>query len=234
MVEFPYSCFVVRSGDRTVLIDTGLGQVDMFGNTGGALIAELAAAGFVPEDIDTVFLTHLHVDHCGTAARLEGEGYVPTFPKAKYRWSSAEQEYWGGPSLEQSFTTPDQKTYLRGMMSAIEDQFEVADDGASIAPGITVIGTPGHTIGHAGVILSSGDERAFVLGDAISCPVQLEEPEWSGMGDMDKELARRSQEAVVREAEATGALLTAAHFPGLTFGRVLTGKGKRYWEALPK
>ena len=102
----------------------------------------------------------------------------------------------------------------------------------SIAPGITVIGTPGHTPGHAGVILSSGGERAFILGDAISCPVQLEEPEWSGMGDMDKDLARRSQEAVVREAEETGALLTAAHFPGLTFGRVLTGKGKRYWEAV--
>ena len=50
------------------------------------------------------------------------------------------------------------------------------------------------------------------------------------MGDMDKDLARRSQEAVLREAEGDGSLLTAAHFPGLTFGRVLTGEGKRYWE----
>jgi hypothetical protein len=60
--------------------------------------------------------------------------------------------------------------------------------------------------------------------------VQLEETEWSGMGDMDPKLARQSQEIVVREAEGDGSLLTAAHFPGLTFGRVLRGEGKRYWE----
>ena len=74
------------------------------------------------------------------------------------------------------------------------------------------------------------DLRAFVLGDAISCPVQLTETEWSGLGDMDPKLARQSQEVVAREAEATGALLTAAHFPGLTFGRVLMGEGRRYWQ----
>jgi len=60
--------------------------------------------------------------------------------------------------------------------------------------------------------------------------VQLTETEWSGMGDADPKLARRSQEAVVREIESDGALMTAAHFPGLTFGRVLTGEGRRYWE----
>jgi glyoxylase-like metal-dependent hydrolase (beta-lactamase superfamily II) len=229
-VEFPFTCFVVRSGDRTILIDTGLGQVNMFGITGGSLVPELAAAGVKPEDIDTVFVTHLHVDHCGTVARLAGENYIPTFPKATYRWSSGEQSFWGGEGLEKSFTTADQKAYMRAMLAAVEGRYEAADDGQSIAPGITVIGTPGHTMGHAGIILSSGTDRAFVLGDAISCPVQLEEPEWSGMGDMDKDLARRSQEAVVREAEQSGALLTAAHFPGLTFGRVLTGKGKHYWE----
>src|SRR5207245_7661204 len=99
-------------------------------------------------------------------------------------------------------------------------------------PGVTVIATPGHTPGHAGVILSSGHDRAFILGDAISCPVQLEEPEWSGMGDMDPKLARASQEAVAKEAEGSGALVGASHFPGLTFGRVLRGEGRRYWEAV--
>jgi glyoxylase-like metal-dependent hydrolase (beta-lactamase superfamily II) len=99
-----------------------------------------------------------------------------------------------------------------------------------IAPGINSLATPGHTPGHAGIILSSGKDRAFVLGDAISCPAQLTETEWSGMGDMDKELARKSQEIVAKEAEARGALLAAAHFPGLTFGRVLVGEGRRYWE----
>src|SRR5256885_10832834 len=59
-VEFPFSCFLARSGGKTVLIDTGLGQINMMGFTGGSLIRELASAGVKPEEIDTVFVTHLH------------------------------------------------------------------------------------------------------------------------------------------------------------------------------
>lgn len=228
-VEFPFSCFLVRTGGRTILIDTGLGPVDMFGFTGGDLVSELAKAGARPEDIDTVFVTHLHVDHCGTVAAVEGESARATFPNATYRWTSDEHNYWTG-NLESAFLSPAQKEYMRGMFAAVEGHVQTAEDGEAIAPGVNVIATPGHTPGHAGIILSSGTERAFVLGDAISCPAQLTETEWSGMGDMDKELARKSQEMVAKEAEATGALLTAAHFPGLTFGRVLRGEGKRYWE----
>jgi glyoxylase-like metal-dependent hydrolase (beta-lactamase superfamily II) len=228
-VEFPFSCFLVRTGGQTVLIDTGLGPVDMFGFKGGDLLGELARAGARPEDIDTVFVTHLHIDHCGTVAVVEGESARPTFPNATYRWTNDEHKYWTG-CLESSFTTPDQKAYMRGMFAGVDGRVQTAGDGEAIAPGINVIATPGHTPGHAGIVLSSGTERAFVLGDAISCPVQLTETEWSGMGDMDKDLARRSQEVVVKEAEASGALLTAAHFPGLTFGRVLKGEGKRYWD----
>ena len=82
------------------------------------------------------------------------------------------------------------------MMAAVSGRLEIADDGEVIAPGVNVIATPGHTPGHASIILSSQGKRAFILGDAISCPVQLEEAEWSGMGDMERDLARRSQEAV--------------------------------------
>jgi glyoxylase-like metal-dependent hydrolase (beta-lactamase superfamily II) len=230
-VTFPFTCFVVQTGDRTVLLDTGLGPVNMFGFTGGALFDDLASAGFKPEDIDTVFVTHLHIDHCGNVALPDGEKHAAAFPKATYMWSSEEDSFWR--------TADDTRARMAGagdlfpkMFPAIEGRYKPANDGDVIAPGVNVIGTPGHTPGHAGIILSSGGERAFILGDAISCPVQLEKPEWSGMGDMDKDLARRTQEAVAREAESTGALLTAAHFPGLTFGRVLTGLGKRYWEPL--
>jgi glyoxylase-like metal-dependent hydrolase (beta-lactamase superfamily II) len=224
-LTFPFSCFLVRSGDRRVLIDTGLGWLKMFTFTGGALLGELAKADVKPEDIDTVFVTHLHVDHCGTCVVPDGESVRAAFPKATYRWTSAEHEHWlHAPQAPGSDFT------VRDMQEVLADRFEPAQDGATIAPGVSVYATPGHTPGHASVILSSGSERAFVLGDAISCPVQLEEPEWSGLGDMDKELARKSQEAALREIEGSNALLTAAHFPGLTFGRVLRGEGKRYWE----
>jgi len=229
-VEFPFSCCLLGSGGRTVLIDTGLGQINMMGFTGGSLLAELASAGVKPEEIDTVFITHLHVDHCGTVAQVEGESARPAFPNATYRWTAEEQTHWTGGVLESAFITPPQKAYMTGMFAAIEGRFQLAADGEAVAPGVSVIATPGHTPGHAGIVVSSGAERAFILGDAISCPVQLTETEWSGLGDMDPKLARQSQEVVAREAEATGALLTAAHFPGLTFGRVLMGEGRRYWQ----
>ena len=223
---FPFSCFLIRSGDKRVLIDTGLGP--MKGDTwrGGALLGELSAAGVKPEDIDTVFITHLHVDHCGSAAlRVDGEMRV-TFPNAAYRWTSAEQEYWSTADL------PPQQIARRDIFAAVAPQFAAADGGTSLAPGVDVYFMPGHTPGQAGVVLSSGTERAFILGDGISCPVQLSEPEWSGMGDVDPKLARANQEALARELEGSNDLVTAAHFPGLTFGRVLTGEGKRYWQPL--
>ncbi len=227
-VEFPFSCFLIDSGGRKVLIDTGLGPANMFGFTGGALLDELAAGGVRPEDVDVVFLTHLHIDHCGNVAHDDGEAMRAVFPNATYRWTAGEDEFWQEPDPRAATAGFDWKK----MMAAVSGRFETADDGDVIAPGINVIGTPGHTPGHAGVILSSQGKRAFILGDAISCPVQLEETEWSGMGDMDAGLARRSQEVALREIESDGALMTAAHFPGLTLGRVLQGEGKRYWEAV--
>jgi glyoxylase-like metal-dependent hydrolase (beta-lactamase superfamily II) len=120
----------------------------------------------------------------------------------------------------------------KDIFDAVAPRWQATDPGATIAPGVSVIGLPGHTPGHAGIVLSSGDQRAFILGDAISCPVQLEEPEWSGLGDVDPKLARATQEALAKEVEGTGALVGASHFPGLAFGRVLRGEGRRYWQAV--
>ena len=225
-LTFPFTCFVIRSGDRRVLIDTGLGPLKSGTYRGGDLMGELRAAGVRPDDIDTVFLTHLHADHCGSSAlRDENKQLQIAFPNATYRWTNAEQAYWSGE-------LPPQQIARRDIFAAVAPRWEAADGGASLAPGVDVYWMPGHTPGHAGVVVSSGTDRAFILGDGVSCPVQLSEAEWSGAGDVDPALARAGQEAAAREAEASGSLFAAAHFPGLTFGRVLTGEGKRYWSPL--
>lgn len=219
----PMGCFVIRSGGKTVLIDTGLGNIEGPGYKGGALLGELAAAGVQPEDVDVVFITHLHADHCGTAAIRDGDAMRPTFPKATYRWTADENAYWTDPNLKGQIAR-------RDIFAAVASRWEAADGGASLAPGVDVVAMPGHTPGHAGVVISSGDQRAFLLGDGIGCPVQLTETEWSGAGDIDPKLARRMQEALAKEIEGTGALLGASHFPGLTLGRVLVAEGRRYWD----
>ena len=225
-VVMPFTCFLVRSGDRRILIDTGLGPVKLWNFTGGDLLNELATAGVKPEEIETVFITHLHVDHCGNVA-LPSDGVLQvTFPNATYHWTLEEDAYWHSTKpLMTDFS-------MDAMFEAVAPRFQPVEDGATLAPGINVISLPGHTPGQAGVVLSSGAERAFILGDAISCPAQVEQSEWSGMGDVDPKLARRTQEALAQELEGTDALVAATHFPGLTFGRVLRGEGRRYWQPL--
>jgi glyoxylase-like metal-dependent hydrolase (beta-lactamase superfamily II) len=223
LMRSPLGCFVIRSGGQTVLIDTGLGPFAGDGYRGGDLLSELEAAQVRRDEIDTVFITHLHVDHCGTAALREDAALRPAFPRATYRWTVDEQAYWSGPESKGQIARKD-------IFAAIAPQWQGADGGASLAPGVDVLAMPGHTPGHAGVVISSGDQRAFILGDGISCPAQLSETEWSSTSDVDPALARRMQEAIAREVEGSGALLGTSHFPGLTLGRVLMGEGKRYWQ----
>ena len=83
---------------------------------------------------------------------------------------------------------------------------------------------------HLCVIVASGGQRAFLLGDAIVCPVQLDEPTWQSIGDVDPALARRVRERLFRELEDPATLGAGAHFPELRFGRVLTGQGRRWFS----
>ncbi|MBV9254592.1 MAG: MBL fold metallo-hydrolase, partial [Actinobacteria bacterium] len=79
------------------------------------------------------------------------------------------------------------------------------------------------------VVLSSGDQRAMLLGDVVHCPIELLEDEWAGLGDVDPALAKRTRNALARELEGTDVPAAAAHFPGLQFGRLLAGEGRRRW-----
>jgi glyoxylase-like metal-dependent hydrolase (beta-lactamase superfamily II) len=93
-----------------------------------------------------------------------------------------------------------------------------------IAPGVTALATPGHTPGHHSVVVSAGSERAFILGDAVTCPAQLEETEWQALSDVDGPLAARGRRSFGSSRVAV-AWATGCHFPGLEFGRVIKGAG---------
>lgn len=222
MVDLALGCFVVRTGDVTVLVDAGIGPYDNPLFQGGKLPGALAAVGVQPGDVDIVVCTHLHVDHIGWLAQ---DG-APFFPNAVVRFGAGD---WGhfmeNPAGNDSLTVP--------VMEAVAaaDRIQPIDaDGESIAPGITARFAPGHTPGHHCLVLSSGQERALLLGDSVTCPVQLEEPDWQAMSDVDPALAARTRESLWKELEGTDSLAVAAHFPDLQFGRVLAGQGKRYWS----
>ena len=218
--------FLVRVGDRKVLIDAGLGVMEMDIEVAtvscGRLLDNLVAAGVTPAEIDTVVYSHLHSDHAGWTS---ADGKL-SFPNAEHViGSEAEFTYWR-ENPEAAFA-PSQETVL----DPLEPRLSIASDGQVVAPGVTLVATPGHTPGHQTVVVSSGDERAIIMGDLLHCPVQLVEPEWSVMFDVDTAMARRTREKLLDELVAEDVTIACGHFPETAFGRILKGEGKRYWHA---
>lgn len=219
MIDIPIGCFLVRTAGRTVLVDAGIGPVTNPIFQGGELPGRLEKAGVQRDDVDVVLCTHLHIDHTGWLVREE----APFFPNATVRFGSDD---WG-----QFVTNADPSDLTRQALQILDaaGRIEVIDGDGEVAPGISTLNAPGHTLGHTCFVVSSGTERALLLGDSVTCPVQLEEPDWQAMSDIDPALAQRTRETLWRELEGTRAVAVAAHFPGLRFGRVVAGKGKRYW-----
>jgi glyoxylase-like metal-dependent hydrolase (beta-lactamase superfamily II) len=222
LIRVPVGCFLVRHGDRLILFDTGVSDLgvgnDMFEGS-PQLMNGLAALGVAPADIDTVIVSHLHVDHIGW---LSSNG-APTFPNASVRAGGAD---W------QRFAIDAKPGPRSNRIRAVESQFEpISSEGAAIAPGIDVIATPGHTPGHISTVLSHGTERLIILGDALHCPAQLTEIEWEFVADVDKPLARQTRAALIREAEQPGTTLLPCHFPGIQAARLIPASaGNRSWQ----
>jgi glyoxylase-like metal-dependent hydrolase (beta-lactamase superfamily II) len=221
----PIGCFLVRAGERLVLIDAGLGpdlQQLRHGMhlVGGQLLTGLRALGVSAADITDVICSHFHADHVGW---LFDPGARAVFPRAVIWFGSADWTHF-------VTGTGDMVTHIReGFRSrAVTSRLQPIDQDTTIAPGITALLAPGHTPGHLCVVLSSGQQRVLLLGDAITCPIQLDEPAWHSIGDVDPALAGRTRERMWRELEDERTLGTGAHFPELQFGRILTGTARRW------
>lgn len=227
IMRLPICAFVVRTGGKTVLLDAGLGPVrhefvtehgQKIALWGGDLPARLAEIGLTPADIDFVIPTHLHADHAGWVIQ-DKRRY---FPNATIRFGRDDWEL-----LVEQARNP---AFRDGMIAAqAEGRIEPIDGDGELLPGISAMHTPGHTPGHQSFILSSGDQRAIILGDIISCPMQIRNPEIEIIFDTDPALAVRTRERIMRELDGD-TLVGGPHFPGLKFGRVLLAEGKRYWS----
>ncbi len=221
----PLGCFLIRTADSVVLIDAGMGpDQDELPHgmrlVGGQLLTGLRALGVTTGDITDVVCTHLHTDHVGWLFALDT---APIFPKATIWFGNGDWHHFvTGPGylpthIRDGFRAPTNTPGLRPI-----------DHDTSIAPGVTALPTPGHTPGHMCVVVSSGQERALLLGDAITCPIQLDEPTWHSIGDVDPALADRTRERLWRELEGDRIVGVGAHFPELRFGRVLRGTPRRW------
>lgn len=220
--------FLIETGERTIAVDTGMGptRLDIPGMgffEGGNYLNSLAATGISRNQVTDVVYTHLHFDHVGWTTQQSDDDWQLTFPNARHLTTDAEWSFWHGSSDPFG---PDQEAVQR----PLEDRLEMTKGGVSIAPGVDVVASPGHTPGHISLVVSQGDERGIILGDVLHCPVQMTEAEWSIAADVDPELARRSREEMYRELEQPGTFAGINHFADAVFGRLILAEGKRTWH----
>ena len=231
MLQLYYGSFFLRSQGRTVLVDTGMGpgpHAHLEGRTGN-LLGALDQAGVGADDVDVVLHTHLHPDHVGWNVDSSGDTARPYFPRARYLAPRKDWEHFTQPEVLPTAPHVSQSVIPLDDLGLVE----FIDDGHIVTDEITTLETPGHTPGHQVILVSSGGERAAIVGDLIHNPVQIYEPDWCAFVDTSPEDTRRSRRAFMDRAEGEDMIVAAGHFhPDRHIGRIQRLEGRRYWQAL--
>jgi glyoxylase-like metal-dependent hydrolase (beta-lactamase superfamily II) len=218
---------LVRTGELTILVDTGLGATPdpYWGVAEGKLLRALGNVGVAPQDVDVVFHSHLHADHVGWNVTAAGE---PTFPRAHYIVNRADWHAFHEPLLEKAFPFP----YLEEQVFSLERRgvLDFIDSEHELAPGVRAVPAYGHTPGHMAIALDSSGERAMICGDAILHPAQVNEPDWPFVFDVDRAHAARTRRELIDTIERERMTLIQCHFPEPGHGPIVReGASARHW-----
>lgn len=215
----PTNASLLRVGGEIILIDAGSGG--SFQPTAGRLAETLAGLNVAPEAITQVVFTHAHPDHLWGA--VDDFDDSERFPNARYVVPAAEWDFWTRDDVET--VVPD---WLKGfavgsrrILRRLEAKMERRKPGEAIAPGLTYVATPGHTPGHASVLVAAGREQVLIGGDALShALVSFRRPAWAFGSDLDRDLAARTRLALLDRLANDRMTLVGFHLPELGIGRV--------------
>jgi glyoxylase-like metal-dependent hydrolase (beta-lactamase superfamily II) len=209
---------LIRFAGKTILIDACVGEhkprparPDWHQRGNSPYLANLAACGCTPDDIDIVMCTHLHADHVGWNTRLVSGQWVPTFAKARYLMSQVEIDLRASETA--SNPQSNHGSYRDSVLPVIEQgRVDVVTAGDAIADGATILALPGHTPGQIGLEIATGStSRVLFCGDAIHSPVQVHQPQWTSAFCHDAAQAVRTRQALLARAIAEDVLLIPAH-----------------------
>ncbi len=221
---FSVNAFLIRSGDRTVLLDTGSGEY--FGPNTGHVVENLRAAGVEPEDIDTVLLTHMHPDHsAGLTDMTTGE---LIFPNAELVVHENEPRHWFDDAQMARASDLYKQLHFRMTREQVTpylDRMRTFSSG-EVVPGVTAMPLHGHTPGHSGYLVESAGQGLIIWGDVIHIPeVQFARPEITMVPDLDPDAAEASRRRILDVADQEQVLVTGMHlhYPG--FGHVTRESG---------
>ena len=215
-LETSVNAFLVNTGSKLVMIDTGAGS--FFGPTLGRLIPNLKAAGYTPEQVDEIYITHMHGDHVGG---LITDGKA-NFPNAIVRADQHDVDFWLSPAtLEKA--KGDEKGFVQAAQAAFKPyqdagKLKTFEGDAELVPGVRSHASHGHTPGHTTYIVEGGGKRLVLWGDLMHvAAVQFPAPFVTIQFDSDTKAAKAQRLKAFAEAAKKGDWIGAAHlpFPGI-------------------
>ena len=222
--DWALNAVVVHSGDKTILIDAGLGSdPDLNLPRAGQLIKRLESAGIDLASVTDVVLTHMHMDHIGGLLVAGVKDRLR--PDVQIHVAAAEVKFWDLPDFSHTSMPPGFPDALRATAKRFakeyHNQLRQFDDEYEVATGVIVRRTGGHTPGHSIVRVAAGGEALTFAGDAVFT-VGFDHPDWYNGFEHDPEEAARVRTRLLKELAATGELLVATHMPFPSIGRVAT------------
>lgn len=231
-VETSVNGYLINTGTKLVLIDSG--AAGLFGPTLGKLVANLKASGYTPEQVDEIYLTHMHADHVGGISTADGK---PVFPNAIVRADKKEAGFWLDQAAMDKAPAA-MKDFFKGAMASMKPyvdagKFKPFDGDGELVPGISAYATRGHTPGHAAYVVQSNGQKLVVWGDLMHvAAVQFPDPSVTIQFDADSKAAAPQRKKAYADAAKNGYYVAVAHvsFPGI--GQLRTdGKGYRWLPA---
>jgi glyoxylase-like metal-dependent hydrolase (beta-lactamase superfamily II) len=243
--------WVVEVDGLTVLVDTGAGNdkdrpaMPPLDHLDTDFLATLRGAGVEPEAVDVVINTHIHSDHVGWNTTLRGDGWIPTFPNARYVMPEADYRFfhpenadnWPAPRTEaDGARQASWRVVFEDSVRPVQDQIELWSDDHELCESLRLRPAPGHTPGSSVLWLDAGKPAVFV-GDLTHCPIQLRRPTDPCAFDEDFAAAAATRKRVLTEASRRRAAVIPAHYPGHG-GATVVARGDGFmvddWLELPE
>ena len=211
-LETSVNAYLVNTGAKVVLVDAG--AASLFGPTLGRLVANLKAAGYAPEQVDEIVITHMHGDHIGGASSA-------VFPNATLRLDKRDADFWLSP--EQIAKGGDGAKAIAALVKGFADAgrfkpFDGSKDGVEIVPGVKAFPAYGHTPGHSNYVAESKGQKMMFWGDLMHvAAVQFPDPSVTIQFDADPKAARPAREKAYEAAAKDGYYVAVTHvsFPGI-------------------
>jgi glyoxylase-like metal-dependent hydrolase (beta-lactamase superfamily II) len=216
---------LIDTGKRRIIVDTCIGNdkernVPAWSHLQTSFLADLAAAGYPRESIDTVMCTHLHVDHVGWNTMLVDGQWIPTFPNARYLVAEQEWRYWDTNEDEQNYGSvladSVRPIIAAGLMDFVAMEHRLCGE-------VWLEPTPGHTPGHVSVHIASNGVEALITGDCIHHPCQIARTDWCSSADFDRAQGQRTRTELLERYADRPVLVIGTHFATPTAGHVKRG-----------